>query len=257
VHVRLFNADGKVYGVAMPVVAIFSARVADARPFARATEVTVDGRPSNAAWYFENSSAGLGAMEAHLRPANYWPAHADVRVSIATQGLSAGRGMVYDDSLTLRFKTGARTIATVDDRSDMMTIWSDGKQIEKVPVSLGLPRTPTMSGTKVIMEKAGKVRLTGPGYDAVVQNAQRLTYSGEYLYGAPWKGISPKKPNDTTDGCTLLQPAVAARLYRMLRVGDPVEYVGTTGGQVPPGDGFGDWNVQWATWQAGGLLPTR
>src|SRR4051794_15487433 len=38
IHIRLFNADGAVYGVAMPVVAIFSARVADARPFARATK---------------------------------------------------------------------------------------------------------------------------------------------------------------------------------------------------------------------------
>src|SRR3954454_21584993 len=82
IHIRLFNGDGEVYGVAMPVVAIFSARVADARPFARATKITVDGKPTHAAWYFEESSAGLGAMEAHLRPAEYWPAHADIHVSI-------------------------------------------------------------------------------------------------------------------------------------------------------------------------------
>src|SRR3954454_12412565 len=42
VHIRLYNADGDVYGVGMPVVAIFNKPVADARPFVRAADVTVD-----------------------------------------------------------------------------------------------------------------------------------------------------------------------------------------------------------------------
>ena len=257
VHVRLFNADGATYGVGMPVVAIFSHKISNARPFVRATRVTVNGRPVDAAWYFEQSVAGLGAMEAHLRPATYWPAHSKIRVSIATQGLSAGKGMIFDDSLTLHFTTGARTIATVDDRTNYLTVTSDGTQLARMPVSLGAPKTPTLGGTKVIMAKQAKVRLKGPGYDEVLPYGLRLTYSGEYLVGVPSNRVNIERRIDTSNGCTDLLSGDAADLYRLLRIGDPVKYSGAPAGPVPVWDGFGDWNVPWPTWQAGGLLATH
>ena len=42
-----------------------------------------------------------------------------------------------------------------------------------------------------------------------------------------------------------------------LQIGDPVTYTNTGGSTVTPvWDGYGDWNVPWATWQAGGVLPS-
>jgi lipoprotein-anchoring transpeptidase ErfK/SrfK len=256
VHIKLFNADHAQYGVAMPVIAIFSHKITNARPFVRATKVTADGKPLRTAWYFEKSAAGLGAMEAHLRPQDYWPAHANIHLSLDTEGKAAGKGLTYDDSLTLDFTTGARTIATVDDRAKTMSVTTDGHAIGKYAVSLGTAKSPTMSGTKVIMAKPGKVRLKGPGYDVVVNDAQQLTYSGEYLYGAPWAGSAIKSHTDTSQGCTQLAPGDAARLYDLMQVGDVVRYLDTGGPQVPATDGFGDWNVPWPLWLKGGLLPT-
>jgi len=256
VHVRLFNADGVTYGVGMPVIAIFSRKITDARPFVRATRVTVNDAPVQASWYFESSVAGLGAMEAHLRPKAYWPAHAKVHVTLATAGLSAGRGLAFDDSLTLDFTTGARTVATVDGRTNYLTVTTDGKPIARMPVSLGAVMTPTSGGTKVVMGKQAKVRLKGPGYEEVVPYALQLTYSGEYLVGVPARAASIKQRLDTSNGCTDLLVADAARLYRMLRVGDPVQYLHSQGPSMASWDGFGDWNVPWPKWQSGGLLPT-
>jgi len=256
VHIRLYNADGAQYGVGMPVVAIFSRKITDARPFVRATTVTVNGKAVPAAWYFENSAAGLGAMEAHLRPATYWPANAKIHVSLKTAGLVAGRHLRFDDALTLDFTTGARTVAIVDDRSHYLTVERDGTPIRRMRVSLGAAKTPTLSGVKVIMAKKAKVRFKGPGYDQVLAHALRLTYSGEYLVGDPAGAPAIQKGIDTSNGCTELLSKDAAQLYDLLQVGDPVEYRNATTPPVPAWDGFGDWNVPWASWLKGGLLPT-
>jgi hypothetical protein len=43
----------------------------------------------------------------------------------------------------------------------------------------------------------------------------------------------------------------------LLRVGDVVEYPNTSGPAMQAGTGYGDWDVPWSTWRAGGLVPTR
>jgi uncharacterized protein YodC (DUF2158 family) len=52
-------------------------------------------------------------------------------------------------------------------------------------------------------------------------------------------------------------PSDAALLYKVLEVGDVVEYPKTDGPAMTVGDGYGDWNVPWGTWQAGGSIPTH
>jgi len=34
------------------------------------------------------------------------------------------------------------------------------------------------------------------------------------------------------------------------------EYTNTGGSTMPSWDGYGDWNLPWTTWQAGGEVPT-
>jgi lipoprotein-anchoring transpeptidase ErfK/SrfK len=258
VHIRLFNADGHQYGVGMPVVAYFSNRIGDARPLASATAVTVNGRPIEAAWYFMPSPTGAGAMEGHLRPAKFWPAHAKVHVTMKAAGLPAGDGLRYDNTLTLDFTTGARTIAMVNDQTHNLTVTSDGRTVQKMPVSLGAKQTPTMSGVKVIMEKGQNIAMRGPGYyDPHVKYTQRLTYGGEYLHAAPWNGYNITHGIDSSNGCTNLLPNDAALLYKILQVGDVVEYPNVPGPAMSVTSGFGDWNVSWSTWKTGGLVPTN
>jgi lipoprotein-anchoring transpeptidase ErfK/SrfK len=258
VHISLLNGDGNHYGVGMPVIAYFSKTITDGRPLQKATIVTVNGRQTQAAWYFERSRAGKGPIEGHLRPQTYWPAHSQVRVSIASKGLTGGTGLAFDDSLTLDFTTGARNIAVVNDRTHQITVTSDGKRIFSYPVSLGAPSTPTSSGTKVIMEKGASICMTGPGYhECGIKYTQRLTYGGEYLHAAPWNVNHIKNGVDSSNGCTNLLPANAQTLYDTFRIGDIVQYPKTDGAPMTLGQGYGDWNVDWGTWLTGGAARTR
>ncbi|HTZ42665.1 MAG TPA: Ig-like domain-containing protein, partial [Jatrophihabitans sp.] len=153
VHVSLLESDGGEYGVGMPIIAWFSVAPTDASAFAKATTVTVNGKQVPGAWYFEGTSHAGSAMEAHYRPQSYWPGHASIHLALPVQGLSAGPGLAYDDSLTLDMRTGPATFSTVNAGSLQMTVKSDGKLVGVYPVSLGAPNTPTSRGIKVIMEK--------------------------------------------------------------------------------------------------------
>ncbi|MDT4924141.1 MAG: hypothetical protein QOG01_1854 [Pseudonocardiales bacterium] len=259
VHIKLLNADGSEYGVGMPVIAYLSKKITSGKELQRATTATVNGKPIQGAWFFEPSSYYKGyPIEAHWRPQTYWPAHASVHVDISAAGLSAGDGLAYDDSLISDFTTGPRNISWVDDVKHEMTVTTDGKTYGTFPVSLGGTATPTMRGIKVIMEKGREVSMSGPGYfDAHVKYAQRLTYDGEYLHSAPWNIPNIVNGVDSSNGCTNLRPTDAQRLYRLLRVGDVVEYPNATGPAMQAGTGYGDWDVPWSTWLTGGLVPTR
>jgi lipoprotein-anchoring transpeptidase ErfK/SrfK len=241
----------------MPIIARFPVKVTDAREFARATQVTVDGAAAQGAWYFEYSDPASGhVMEAHLRPQAYWPAHAKIHVDLPVAGLPAGRGLVFDNSLTLDFSTGAAHIATVDDATHTLRLVSDGKPAGTYPVSLGADNTPTSRGTKVIMEKGLSICMSGPGYhECGVKYTQRLTYGGEYLHAAPWN-LAHLGRIDSSNGCTNLSTTDAATLYKILQVGDVVTYPNATGPRMQLGQGYGDWNVSWSQWLTGGAVPT-
>jgi lipoprotein-anchoring transpeptidase ErfK/SrfK len=178
-------------------------------------------------------------------------------VSVPSRGLAAGRGLRFADDVTVDFATGARTLATVDAARHLLTVTIDGKPIAHYPVSLGANNTPTQSGVKVVMAKGSPVCMSGPGYhECGIKYTQRLTYSGEYLHAAPWNVANIRKGVDSSNGCTNLMPDDAARLYKTLRVGDIVQYPDARGPEMTPDTGFGDWNVPWAQWLTGGLLPS-
>ncbi len=258
VHISLLNADGDEYGVGMPVIAYFSKRITDARALQQATTITVNGNRAAGAWYFEPSKAGKGPIEGHLRLQSYWPAHAQVHIGIAAKHLSGGGGLAFDDNLSLDFTTGARNIAVVNDDTHKMSVFTDGRQVFTFPVSLGAKRTPTSSGTKVIMEKGAQVCMKGTGYDECgIKYTQRLTYGGEFVHAAPWNEQHIENGVDSSNGCTNLMPADAQRLFAAFRVGDIVQYPKTDGMRMTLGAGYGDWNVAWDTWLTGGAVPTR
>ncbi len=257
VHIKVLNADGSNFGVGMPEIAYFSRKPANGKPLQDATTVTVNGKPAKGAWYFEYSAANKGyPVEGHFRLQNYWPAHSRVHISIAAKGVSAGKNLAYDDSLTSDWTTGPANISVVDDSTHTITVTSDGKKFGSYPVSLGATDTPTRSGTKVIMEKGASICMSGPGYNECgVKDTQRLTYDGEYLHAAPWN-LGNIGHADSSNGCTNLTPGDAKTLFDFLRIGDVVKYPNANGGAMQFGQGYGDWNVPWGTWQTGGLVST-
>lgn len=260
VHIKTLNADGAQYGVGMPVIAFFSTKIKSAKALQDATKVTVDGRRLTGGWYFEYSSYYKGyPIEGHWRPENYWPAHSRVHVDIPAKGLSAGGNLAYNDSLTLDFYIGAKNIGVVDNTTHRLVITSDGKKKFDMPVSLGANKTPTRHGIKVIMEKLPTVCMhdvAGTYYECGIKKDQRLTYDGEYLHSAPWNISNIRNGVNSSNGCTNLLPEDATTLYHFLEVGDVVIYPNANGKAMQIGDGYGDWNVDWSTWQTGGLVST-
>ncbi|MCW2528428.1 MAG: L,D-transpeptidase [Pseudonocardiales bacterium] len=254
VGVSLLNGDGDVRGVGMPIIAFFDVAPTDAKGFNAATKVTVNGAPVVGNWYFEPTSHANAALEAHWRPQTFWPAHSKIRMDLPVENLSAGAGLRFANSLTLDFSTGVAYVGTIDSGTHLMTVTADGAAFGTFPVSLGAPNTPTALGTKVIMEKGLDISMTGPGYsDPHVQFTQRLTYGGEYLHSAPWN-VANIGHRSTSNGCTNLLPADAERLYNTFEIGDVFIYPNTDGPAMTIGAGYGDWNVDWATWQTGGAL---
>jgi lipoprotein-anchoring transpeptidase ErfK/SrfK len=256
VHIRLLEGDGSTWGIGMPIIAYLSAKITDAHAFAAATTATVNGAPAQGAWYFQRSAIYAGyPIEAHYRTEHYWPAHAQIHLGLAAKGQSAGPGLVFDNSLTLDMSTGAANISKIDGKTERMTVTSDGKRKFQFPVSLGKAGTPTFSGVKVVMEKDRVQRMTGPGYDLKVPWSVRITNSGEFVHAASWNGGNIGQ-RSTSHGCTNLNVSAAQSFFTFAQIGDVTEYTNTGGPKMPSWDGYGDWNLSWSTWQAGGLFRT-
>jgi lipoprotein-anchoring transpeptidase ErfK/SrfK len=273
VHVSLLESDNATYGVGMPIVAYFSKKITDSAAFIRATTVTVDGAPAGGAWFFEANGDPARPMAAHYRPQNYWTADSTINLKLPVQGLSAGKDLAFDNSLTLVMKIGDAHVATVDCAAERMTVTSNGAPAfpAPFPTSCGATKTPTASGTKVVMQLGedtpgtntlrpnGAVRMVGGGgalgnYDLIVNWSVRITTGGEYVHAAPWNGNNIGA-RSTSDGCTNLSTANAQAFYQFSHIGDVVTSVNTGGPAMRVDDGFGDWNVAWPTWQAGGAVP--
>jgi lipoprotein-anchoring transpeptidase ErfK/SrfK len=282
VHIKLLEDDSNgpaTYGVGMPIVAYFSAKITDGSGFAKATTVTVNGQPNAGHWYFEASNVIKGyPLEAHYRPArdpstgsSYWLADSAVSMKMATTGVSAGAGFAFNDSLTLRMNIGDAHISTVDCAAERMTVRSNGVVAHpQMLTSCGATKTPTAVGTKVVMQLGedlpgsntlrpnGAVRMVGSGgahYDLVVPWSVRVTQGGEYVHAAAWNGKNIGQ-RSTSDGCTNLNTPDAEWFFKFSRIGDVVNYINTGGPPMQVWDGYGDWNVPDSTWAAGGLVPT-
>lgn len=262
VHISLAFGDGQTFGIGMPVVAYFSREFTDARTLQQATTVRVNGRVVPGAWYFQPTSVGDAAVVGHLRLREYWPANSRIDVVIAARGLTAGPGLVFDDSASFHFRTGPAQTVVVDGRTNRLVVYVNGRARQSYPVSLGADAANrrTESGTKVIMEQVQDTSMRGPGYFAPhVYWDQRLTVEGEYLHAAPWNTYNIDHRINSSHGCTNLHPADAQALFGMLRVGVPVSYVHLPYAASPMSmdDGWADWNLSWPAWLTGGSIRTR
>jgi len=269
VHVSSMLSDNSTYGVGMPIVLFFSPPPTDSTAFTNAVKVTVNGRPADGAWYWEqptHDEVESNTVEAHYRLPDYWHAHSHIHASFPIKGLSAGKNLVYSGALTsLDFSIGAKHVSNVDGHAETMRVYSDNKLVRKIKVSLGEADHPTFTGVKVVMQKGedvpgtnklrpdGTVLMSGQGYtNTPVQWSVRITRSGEYVHSAPWNGLIGR--SSTSHGCTNLFPDPAKWFYSFSNVGDVVTYTNTGGQRMPVWDGLGDWNVPWQVWQQGGLL---
>ena len=196
--------DGETVGVGMPVIVTFDLPVTDRATFEK--HMTVTSQPAQrGSWYW------LSDREAHWRPNSYWKPGTDVSVDLDVNSLPAGNGIYGQESRHIDFAIGDSVVSRVDVAGHVMRIFINGQLARTIPISAGKAGLETRSGTKVIIEKFRRKRMNAAtiGVDkddpeyyniADVQYAMRVTYSGEFLHGAPWSTGSQGSAN-VSHGC--------------------------------------------------------
>jgi lipoprotein-anchoring transpeptidase ErfK/SrfK len=248
--------DGETYGVGMPVVIQFDIPVTDKASIERNLHVTSTPQVEGT-WHWYSDT------EVHYRPKNYWPAGAKVHVDADINGVSAGNGIFGQESETFDFTIGRKVVSKINLDTHQMKVFINDRLANTIPVTGGMPGYETRSGTKVIMEKyeykdmdaatTGVSENDPEYYDiADVPNALRVTWSGEFLHGAPWSEGSQGFDN-VSHGCVGMSVENSEWMFANTNIGDVVQVTGTDRG-MEPGNGWTDWNASWAQYLQGSAL---
>ncbi|GIJ39597.1 L,D-transpeptidase [Micromonospora andamanensis] len=249
----LYFAGDRTYGTAMPVTVAFDPPIpkeARADVQRRLFVRTDPPQPGTWSWVSDGS-------QVYYRAPDFWRPGTTIKVRSALEGLPIGKENVGDADRRATSKIGRQVELEIDNASKQMSVIRDGKLLRKLPVSLGKPSTPTSSGKMVIMEKheftTFDTRGSADPYVVDVEDAQRLTWGGEFIHGAPWSEGDQGYTN-VSHGCTNLSAANADWLMGVTQVGDLVTVKGTEV-ELNEGNGWTAWNVSWEQFAKGSALP--
>nr|WP_030501662.1 Ig-like domain-containing protein [Micromonospora purpureochromogenes] len=250
----LYFSNKQTYGTAMPVTVAFDPpipKAARADVQRRLFVKTSPAQPGTWSWLEDGS-------QVYYRAPDFWRPGTTISVRAALQGLPIGKDRVGDADRSATSKIGRQVSLEIDNATKQMSVLRDGKLIRKIPVSLGKPSTPTSSGKMVIMEKHQNTTFDtrgepNGGYVVDVEDAQRLTWGGEFIHGAPWSEGDQGNTN-VSHGCTNISAAAADWLMGVTQVGDLVTFTGTEV-QLQAGNGWTAWNVSWDEFAKGSALP--
>ncbi|BCB91741.1 hypothetical protein Psuf_090540 [Phytohabitans suffuscus] len=250
----LYFSGNRTYGTAMPVTVAFDppiAKAARADVQRRLFVKTDPPQPGTWSWVADGS-------QVYYRAPDFWRPGTTISVRSALQGLPIGEDRVGDADRAATSKIGRQVALEIDSGTKQMSVLRDGKLIRKIPVSLGKPSTPTSSGKMVIMEKHDFTTFDtrgepDGGYVVDVADAQRLTWGGEFIHGAPWS-VGDQGYRNVSHGCTNLSASAANWLMGVTQVGDLVTVKGTET-KLEQGNGWTAWNVSWDEFVKGSALP--
>ena len=255
IGVSSFLGDGQVVGVGMPLIVRFGRSIPAKYRADVQRRMTVQSNPSQEGiWHWAS------ATEVRFRPKTFWKANTKIFYRLQLAGVPMGDGWYGRNNLTVDMKTGRALVMTVDNRTKKMTVRQDGKVIKTIPVSLGKKKTPSSSGTMVVIEKQRKTVFDtlaelGPeeGYRTKIDYAQRITWSGQFIHAAPWsEGVQGRR--NVSHGCVNVSMKMGAWLFKRTMIGDPITVRGT-GDKLKNGNGWTDWNMPWSEYVKGSAIP--
>ncbi|MER7457633.1 Ig-like domain-containing protein [Micromonospora sp. NPDC126480] len=252
----LYLFDDKEYGVAMPVVVEFNPGIPekDRATVQRRMFVETDP-PQPGAWHWVD-----GGRQAFYRAPEYWKPGTTLSVRIGLAGIPLSNGRYGNVDRAATAKIGRSFEMKVDNATKRMTVYEGGQVVRTLPVSLGKKKTPSSSGTMVIMEKKESTVFDTRDdpdpenrYVTEIDFAQRLTWGGEYIHAAPWSEHVQGRRN-VSHGCVNVSTAHARWLFGKTRIGDPITITGTER-RVAAGNGWTAWSVSWSDFIKGSALP--
>ncbi|UQA91138.1 L,D-transpeptidase [Streptomyces halobius] len=250
---------GTTVGVAMPVSITFNKPIRDKAAVERG--LTVSAKPAvEGSWSWMKDRNGKDRID--YRPKEFWKSGTQVTLRMSLSGVDAGGGVLGTQQRVVHFTIGKSVVSTVDVKKKTMTVAENGKVLRTLPVSNGKKGFDTWSGTMVVLSKVPTLRMDsrtvgifGPeAYDiGEVRWDVQLTPSGTYAHAAPWnEGLFGKV--NASHGCIGMSMKDAKWFYDRVGLGDPVTVVNSAEDTVATNNGYGDWNVDWKTWQDGSAL---
>jgi lipoprotein-anchoring transpeptidase ErfK/SrfK len=254
VRVSSFLGDSQTVGVGMPLIIRFGRAVPQKYRDDVQRRMTVRATPAQEGiWHW------VSPTEVHYRPKSFWKPNTKVSYAVRLQAVPMGDGWYGRSDLTVDLKVGRAFVMTVDNKSKRMTVTENGKVIKTIPVSLGKPKTPSSSGTMLVIEKKrhtvfDTMEELGPeeGYRTEIDYAQRITWSGQFIHAAPWsEGVQGKR--NVSHGCVNVSMKMGEWLFSRTLMGDPITVKGT-GDKLKNGNGWTDWNMSWDEYKKGSAL---
>lgn len=245
--------NGRTYGVAMPLTVAFDPPVPkEARTDVQRRLFVSTDPPQPGTWSWVEDGS-----QAYYRAPDFWQPGTKLSVRSALEGLPMGKDRYGDADHTATATVGNRVFLEIDNKTKQISAFVDDKLVRKIPVSLGKPSTPSSSGKMVIMEKFDTTifdtRGSADPYVVQVEDAQRLTWGGEFIHSAPWS-VGSQGYLNVSHGCANVAPEDAEWLMKTTHVGDLVTVTGTEVA-LDYGNGWTAWNIGWEQFAKGSALP--
>lgn len=244
--------DGTTIGVGQPLAFYFDEPVADKVAAEKMLEITTEPKVEGAFYWFNKK-------EVHWRPEKFWKPGTKITMHVKVYGKHVGDGIYGQEDRTITTTVGDEVIHYADGQTHQVTTKVNGQVVRTMPTSMGKPADATPTGTYVLMEKHAHMimdsttyglALENGGYKTPVDWAYRMSNSGIFFHGAPWS-IGDQGRRNVSHGCLNLSPENAKWVFDSSKQGDVVIVTNSGGPPLESWDGFGDWQVPWATWVQG------
>ncbi|WP_438297418.1 Ig-like domain-containing protein [Streptomyces sp. HUAS TT7] len=257
----LTPGNDKTVGTGQPVALEFSKPVKNKAAVEKALTVTTSNH-TEGAWGWVTTPTGYDRLD--WRPKDPWKTGTKVQVKGDLTVVDPG-GAHFTRALDRTFTIGRDQRLVADLDTHTLTVRLDGRTTRTIPMSGGEPVKDRASrpGTFAIKTKEQKVRMNsksvgGPkAYDKDVFWAMRFSDSGGYLHAAPWADENGDLGHrNGSAGCIGMSDADATWLFKNSLLGDLVTVKGkeATADLGGPGNGYADWTLTWAQWQAKSAL---
>ncbi|WP_285726700.1 L,D-transpeptidase [Psychromicrobium xiongbiense] len=245
-----YTPDGSTVGVGQPVQIDFSEPVINKEAVEKAIKITTTAGQVGAFHWYSNTMV-------RYRPEAFWAANSTISVAMNLYGVDLGNGQIGNFNKTVSMKVGDKKLIVADGNTHQAQVYVNDQLVRTMPITMGDTTFPSASGYQVMMEKQQRALFVAstiglkpgaPGdYGQVwVNNAIRLTTSGQFMHEATPTGMSVLGVENASHGCIGLSEADSSWVFANFGTGDMVQVFNSGNTVAPPTDGFGDWNIPWA-----------
>lgn len=246
--------EGQIVGIGQPLAVYFDEPIVNKKAAEQSITVQTTPKVEGAFYWFSDK-------EVHWRPQHYWAPGTQVVTDIKVYGKDLGNGVFGQEDRRISFAIGDAFVAEADGVTHQVVVKVNGAVVKTMPTSMGKQSAPTSTGVHVVTDKHPKkimdsssygVPVDSPdGYRTEVDWAVRISNSGIFTHSAPWS-LGDQGHRNVSHGCLNLSPANAKWFFDNSKKGDVVVIANSGGPALRSYDGFGDWNVPWSEWLAGG-----